>query len=221
VDSEGNHYQDSLLEPKESLIISDGNEMVPLPKNWEKLQPRSYPNATGRSLVRRDYLLNLDRKGVLFAAVSPDWFTGAYFAFSNSRYLICDVLWANIGTHPESSIFQIYNPHSKVSLEEAKVQSYIIHSQLKSKTNTFPTTWLIRLDSILRARQLLGLSTSISSFRLIQDALSTTPRYVHKVAIKLTSDRRTRSPLVLLLIIPAYMESLWKKINSVLKPTQI
>jgi hypothetical protein len=214
IDSEGNYYQDSLQEPEESELISQGDETVPLPKDWESLQPRSYPNATGRSMVRREYLMNLDQKGVLFAAVSPDWFTGAYFAFSNSRYLICDILWANIGTHPESSIFQIYNPHSKVSLEEAKVQSFTIHSHLKSKTNTFPTTWLIRLDSILRARELLGLSTSISNIKLVRDALNTTPRYVHKVAIKLVSDSFTRAPVVLLTLFPSYMKSFWKKINS-------
>ena len=219
IDSEGNYYQDSLQEPEESELISQGEETVPLPKNWESLQPRSYPNATGRSMVRRGYLKNLDQKGVLFAAISPDWFTGAYFAFSNSRYLICDILWANIGTNPESSIFQIYNPHSKVSLEEAKVQSFTIHSHLKSKTNTFPTTWLVRLDSILRARELLGLGVSISDFKLVRDALETTPRYVHKVAIKLVSDSFTRTPIVLLNIIPSYMKSFWNKINSLLKQT--
>ena len=127
---------------------------------------------------------------------------------------MCDVLWANIGTHPESSIFQIYNPLSKVSLEEAKVQSFTIHSQLKSKTNSFPTNWLIRLDSIIRARQLLGLSTSISDFRLVRDALDTTPRYVRKVAVKLVSDSFTRFPIVLLLITPAYMKSVWVKVTS-------
>ena len=214
IDSEGNYYKDSLKEPAESLLVSQGSANAPSLKNWEKLQPRSYPNATGRSLIRREYLMNLDDKGVLFAAVSPDWFTGAFFAFSGSRYLMCDVLWANIGTHPESSIFQIYNPLSKVSLEEAKVQSFTIHSQLKSKTNSFPTNWLIRLDSIIRARQLLGLSTSISDFRLVRDALDTTPRYVRKVAVKLVSDSFTRFPIVLLLITPAYMKSVWVKVTS-------
>ncbi len=50
-DSQGNYYQDSLHEPEESLLISRGDEALPLPRHLEKLQPRSFPNATGRSMV--------------------------------------------------------------------------------------------------------------------------------------------------------------------------
>lgn len=216
IDSEGSYYQDSLKEPEESLRVSQGNETILLTKHWEKLQPRSYPNATGRSFIRREYLENLDEKGALFAALSPDWFTGAYFAFAKSRYLVCDVLWANIGTHPESSVAQMLNPLSKVALEEYKIQSYRAHSRLKVSANAFPTTWLARLDAILRARELLELSTSISEFKLVRDALDITPRYVHKVAFKLISDRFIRAPIILFLIIPAYFKSIRIKLKSII-----
>lgn len=213
IDSEGNYYQASLQEPEESFAIVDGNKLEPLLKDWEKIQPQKYPNSSGRSLIKRDFLCQLDLRDSLFSAVSPDWFTGAYFAFTNSKYLVCDLLWANIGIHPESSVAQMHNPQSEVALEEAKVQRYEIHPKLNTSSNAFPTTWLARIDSLIRAREILGLSTEISSFRLIRSALETTPRFVHKVAIKLVSDRYSRTPLVLLLIIPAYVESLWKKIN--------
>ena len=213
VDSNGMYTQEFFWEPKETLEVQKIQSNQKMLGNWEQIHPRSYPNVTGGSFIAREYLCELERKGILFAAVSPDWFTGAYFAFSNSEYLKCDLLWASIGAHPESSIFQIYNPKSSIAQREAKVQRYSIHPDLNSPDNTFPTTWLIRLDSIIRARESLELDTKLSEYRLIKNALDTTPLYVHKVALKLVSDKSSRIPFIVMLFLPALAKSFWKWTN--------
>lgn len=212
IDEEGMYIQEFIWQPEETLKVEKIQLNQKLLDSWEELHPRAYPNATGRSFITREYLCDLESKGILFAAVSPDWFTGAYFALSNSEYLECDLLWASIGAHPESSIFQMYNPKSLISQKEAKVQRYKIHKNLKSLDNTFPTTWLVRLDSIIRARESLGLDTRISDYRLIKNALDTTPGYVHKVGFKLMADKSSRIPITVLLTIPALTKSLWKRL---------
>jgi len=213
VDSIGKYTQNSFWEPVGTLEVEKIEPVMSDSKAWEELHPRSYPNGTGSSLIRRKYLDNLECKEILFAAVSPDWFTGAYFAFSNSVYLKCDLLWSSIGAHPESSIYQMYNPSSIISKKEAKVRKFRIHKSLSSPDGTFPTTWLIRLDSIIRARESLGLNTSISQYKLIKNALDTTPRYVFRVARQLMGDKSSRIPITILLLLPIFAKSLWKKLN--------
>ena len=211
IDAEEMYIQEFFWQPEETLEVQKIESNLKILDSWEELHPGAYPNATGGSFITREYLCDLERKGILFSAVSPDWFTGAYFAFSNSEYLKLDLLWASIGAHPESSIFQMKYPKSAISQKEAKVQRYKIHKNLCSLDNTFPTTWLIRLDSIIRARESLGLDTSISEYRLIKNALDTTPRYVHKVGFKLMTDKNSRIPITVLLMIPALTKSLLKR----------
>jgi len=213
INSDGRYTQNSFWEPEETLEFEKIESKMSTLRTWEELHPRSYPNGTGSSLIRRKYLDNLEYKDMLFAAVSPDWFTGAYFAFSNSIYLKCDLLWSSIGAHPESSIYQIYNPSSIISKKEAKIQKFQIHKSLSSPNGTFPTTWLIRLDSIIRARELLGMDTSISQYRLIKNALDTTPRYVFRVGRQLMADKGSRIPITISLLLPAFVGSVWKKFN--------
>jgi glycosyltransferase involved in cell wall biosynthesis len=199
VDQKGDYSQEYIWQPNETRETQKIKSNASVIRNWESLQPRDYPNTTGRSLVKRDYLSDLEEKGLLFAAASPDWFTGAYFAFSNSTFLRCDLIWANIGVHPKSSLFQMKNPGTTFSLGEAKLQSYGFHQKLSSKNGQFPTTWLVRMDSIIRAREALSLNTKISEFRLLRQALETTPRFVWRVSKQLVSDKPLRIFLVTLI----------------------
>ena len=199
VDQGGEYSQECIWQPDETLETQKIKSNASVIRNWESLQPRDYPNSTGRSLIKRDYLNKLEENGLLFAAASPDWFTGAYFAFSNSTFLRCDLIWANIGVHPKSSLFQMKNPGTTFSIAEAKLQSHGFHQKLNSNNGRFPTTWLVRMDSIIRAREVLGLNTEISEFRLLRQALETTPRFVWRVSAQLVSDKPLRIFLVALI----------------------
>ena len=199
VDQNGRYFQQCMWQPKETLEILEIQSNAGCLRNWESLHPRDYPNATARSLIKRDFLGHIEERGLLFAAASPDWFTGAYFAFSNSIFLKCDLIWANIGVHPKSSISQMKNPGTAFAIEEAKLQIYGFHQKLNSRDGQFPTTWLTRMDSIIRAREALELNTKISEFRLLRQALKTTPRFVRRVSRKLVLDKPSRIFLVTLI----------------------
>jgi hypothetical protein len=195
-DQNGKYSIESVWEPEVTSEILKIECKGSTLDRWEDLHPRDYPSSTGRTLMKREYLSRLEANGHLFNAVSPDWFTGAYFAFSNSTFLKCDLLWANIGQHPTSSVFQMQNPRADFSKKEAKLQRYQVHKSLESQRGEFPTTWLVRMDSILRAREVLGLNITISEFQIIRGALETTPGYVWRVSKQLVQDKPSRIFLV-------------------------
>lgn len=197
VDIKGDFFQTDIYEPEEDFLIHIIAPGTGLNKNWEKILPHQFPVSSGRSVIRRTVLQSLQQRGLLFAGVSPDWFTGAYFAHSDYSFARVGCIWANLGSHPNSSIAQMLKPNLESSRAEAQLNAFEVHPILSSKVGKFPTTWLVRMDAIIRAREALGFSTKISELNLLREALKTTPRFVWKVSKQLVIDKPSRIFLVI------------------------
>jgi hypothetical protein len=148
---------------------------------WWKLEPREYPSGAGVSFLRKTWVEELDSRGILFTALSPDWFTASLYVYTFENYLAVDEVWAYLGDHPASSIAQMKNPSGELAQQELGLNPYLPHVSLNLKQVRYPTTWLARMDSILRAREICGLSVNVQERQLIKSALRTTPRYIMKV----------------------------------------
>jgi glycosyltransferase involved in cell wall biosynthesis len=175
--------------PKQTVVkrrVLDGKIVyTPIARNWGsswwKVLPHKYPTSTAHSLVRRDWLQNLGLENI-YNSRSPDWYTGAVFAFTQDSFLHVNELWASIGNHPDSSIALMKNPSRNLSLVENQLSVTDGNPDLQAIFNgVFPTTWLSRTDALIQARIFCFADHTFPIAKLVKESYKTTPRYVIKV----------------------------------------
>jgi glycosyltransferase involved in cell wall biosynthesis len=150
-------------------------------RSWWKVLPHRYPTSTAHSLVRRDWLQSHGLENT-YNSRSPDWYTGAVFAFTQDSFLHVNKLWASIGNHPDSSIALMKNPKRSLSVTENRLSSSDGNLILQTIYNgVFPTTWLSRTDALIQARMVCFADYSFPIAKLVRESYKTTPRYVIKV----------------------------------------
>jgi glycosyltransferase involved in cell wall biosynthesis len=181
---DGEYLPNSFLSPKVTKEIKRLETPIS-DKKWHKLQPRNYPCGAGASLLRKSWIDDLDSKGLLFSAFSPDWFTASLFIYAFSSYIQIEEIWAFTGEHPFSAMAQQRDPNGRIAKEELKLNPYSPHKLLQFKDAIYPTTWLARMDSLIRAREINNLPIELKEREFIKSALRTTPRYIFKVRPKL------------------------------------
>ena len=139
-----------------------------------------YPGGSASSIIQRDFLGALDKSKYLFSGIAPDWNISAHFFYSLLHFSKYDVLLDCLGVSKKSSISVLRNmkPDSKY---DPLLFNNNLHSRLKNFSVICPSTWLARVDSILWAREKIGLETNTSDFKLVMSALNTTPSMVKRM----------------------------------------
>lgn len=150
-------------------------------EKWWKIRPNFFPTGAAHSLVRNDWLRKYGEKNAL-NSTSPDWYTGAMFALSETQFVKVDAYWAAIGKHPNSSVSQMKNPKSALTGIEVAMSANDGNSELRERYGgMFPTTWLAKADALLQARMVCKSASNSLEKELIRESYNTTPRFVFKV----------------------------------------
>lgn len=179
---------------------------------WWRLEPREYPSGAGVSILRNTWVQEMHSKGILFAALSPDWYTASLYVYTFESYLAVDEVWAYLGDHPASSITQMKNPLGQLAQQELRLNPYLPHPSLKLKEARYPTTWLARMDSILRARDICELPIIVKERELIKSALRTTPKYIMRVRHELLKQYPSLKVTINLVAINSFWGSILRSV---------
>ena len=182
-------------------------------EKWWKLEPRKFPSGAGSSMLRKEWIQRLDSENLLFKAFSPDWFTASLYIYTFSSYLEVDEIWSYLGDHPLSAMSQQRNPQGNNAQIELKLNPYEPHSLLNYSQAIYPTTWLARMDSLIRARAVRNLDISLSEKALVIEALRTTPRYIFKVRTNLLKQFVAQKKLINLISCVYLPVSIWRSMS--------
>lgn len=169
----------------------DSIHCLPHPKGlWWKDHPRYYPTSNADSPIRTSLLKDLKKEGAIFTGISPDWQIGAVILNRQICFEKYEYALVGSGTSPYSSISILKNKTMKGS--QMRLNNYIksenllnqkisLHPELKNIDSNFPTTWVAKMDSLLRGRQDCGRSTWQVKFVRVWDSFDTTPKFTFKV----------------------------------------
>jgi len=213
---DGEYMPQSFVCPKVSNKISS----IKTPSDttaWWQLEPRKFPSGAGSSMIRKEWVQELDSKKLLFEAFSPDWFTASLYIYTFASYLEVDEIWAYLGDHPQSAMSQQKNPNGVQAQSELKLNPYQPFSILNHIDAIYPTTWLARMDSLIRAREIRDLDIKVPERELIREALRTTPRYIFKVRVKLLKQYFSQKNFINLISLVYLPTSIWKTLVRKIK----
>jgi hypothetical protein len=132
----------------------------------------------------------LKKEGAIFTGISPDWQIGAVILNRQICFEKYEYALVGSGTCPYSSISILKK--NKIKGPQNRLNNYIkseillnqkisLHAELKNVDSNFPTTWVAKMDSLLRSRQDCGRSTWQVKFVRIWDSFDTTPKFTFKV----------------------------------------
>ena len=150
-------------------------------KFWIYQRLSQIPGGAAGSILRRDFLLKLQDSNYLFSGIAPDWNTSAHYLHSEENFTKVNLVLDYLGVSKYSSVYIAQNLDFVLNPDPLMYSESRLHPRLKSFSSRCPMTWLSRVDSILWARQRIGLNTGISDWTLSISAMSTTPSMVTKM----------------------------------------
>ena len=166
---------------------------------WYMENINRIPSGSATSIIKKDFLKQLNETEHLFNGISPDWNTAAHFFYSNLTYTKINEDLVYIGMSSVSSISLARDPNnSKFKSELALSPEKNLHHRISNFSISCPTTWLSRIDSILNARDREKLPINLSDDILAISALNTTPRYVYKMLIYIKPNVKTKIPIIII-----------------------
>ena len=117
----------------------------------------------------------------MFSGIAPDWNTSAHYLHSEENFTKVNLVLDYLGVSKYSSVYMAQNFDTLSNPDPLMYSESKLHPRLKSFSSRCPMTWLSRIDSMLWARQRIGLNTGISDWTLSISAMSTTPSMVKKM----------------------------------------
>jgi len=150
-------------------------------KFWTYQRLSQIPGGAAGSIIRRDFLLELQDSKFLFSGIAPDWNTSAHYLHSEENFTKVNLVLDYLGVSKYSSVYMAQNLDSVLNPDPLMYSESKLHPRLKNFSSKCPMTWLSRIDSMLWARQRIGLNTGISDRALSVSAMSTTPSMVKKM----------------------------------------
>ena len=150
-------------------------------KFWTNQRLSQIPGGAAGSIIRRDFLLELQDSKFLFSGIAPDWNTSAHYLHSEENFTKVNLVLDYLGVSKYSSVYMAQNFDTLSNPDPLMYSESKLHPRLKSFSSRCPMTWLSRIDSMLWARQRIGLNTGISDWTLSISAMSTTPSMVKKM----------------------------------------